>query len=94
MRRVERLHKFSCRESPDFAAQNPKLCGLLDHHRSRRGVTNYDAPSHPGCSLFWFLPGCPLASVFGVDPQGTYPWETLCRFRAIRHYEKCTTDIH
>ena len=26
----------------------------------------------------WFLPGCPLASLFGPDPLNFYPWDKFC----------------
>ncbi len=25
-------------------------------------------PAHPGCSVWWFVPGCPLGNLFGTDP--------------------------
>ena len=29
-------------------------------------------------SLRWFLPGCPLAKLFGPDPFNIYPWDKFC----------------
>lgn len=34
--------------------------------------------THPGCIIWWFLPGCPLAKLFGPDPFNFYPWDKLC----------------
>lgn len=34
--------------------------------------------NHPGCLVWWFAPGCPLANVFGADPFHIYPWEKFC----------------
>ena len=47
-------------------------------------------PSHPGCTLLWFLPDCPLARVVGVDPFDIYQWEDLCeKYEAFALNEKC-----
>uniref|UniRef100_A0A0K2SZW3 BPTI/Kunitz inhibitor domain-containing protein n=1 Tax=Lepeophtheirus salmonis TaxID=72036 RepID=A0A0K2SZW3_LEPSM len=33
---------------------------------------------HPGCMVWWFVPGCPLEKIFGTDPFGIYPWKKFC----------------
>ena len=47
-----------------------------------QGAPKQDAKAtvpHPGCTVWWFIHGCPLARVFGVDPFHLYPWEKFCR---------------
>ena len=34
---------------------------------------------HPGCAIWWFFPGCPLAKIFGPDPFNIYPWKKFCK---------------
>jgi hypothetical protein len=34
---------------------------------------------HPGCWVWWFVPDCPLANLFGVDPFHIYPWKKFCK---------------
>jgi hypothetical protein len=42
----------------------------------------FDMPkdvAHPGCVVWWFLEGCPLANWWGkADPFGIYPWDIFC----------------
>ena len=46
--------------------------------------------NHPGCLILWFLPGCPLAEISGVDPFEMYPWEELCRdYGDLAKHEVC-----
>jgi len=46
--------------------------------------------THPGCIIWWFLPGCPLASFFGPDPLNFYPWEKFCvNYTAFDDTEFC-----
>ena len=35
--------------------------------------------THPGCAIWWFFPGCPLAKLFGPDPFNIYPWKKFCK---------------
>jgi len=45
---------------------------------------------HPGCAIWWFFPGCPLAKLFGADPFNIYPWEKFCkRYSSIETHEVC-----
>ena len=38
----------------------------------------------------WFLPGCPLAYVFGPDPLRFYPWNKFCgEYSAFDNTEFC-----
>ncbi len=50
--------------------------------------TGHLFPSHPGCTHFWFLPGCPLGALT-VDPFNHYPWEALCKYPRIQDHAKC-----
>ena len=45
---------------------------------------------HPGCLIWWFLPGCILGDRIGVDPFGIYPWEKFCRkYSDLQTHKKC-----
>ena len=57
--------------------------------RSERSATK--APKkHPGCIIWWFLPGCFLGDRFGVDPFGIYPWKKFCRrYSDLQKHETC-----
>ena len=45
---------------------------------------------HPGCLIWWFLPGCPLGKIFGTDPFGIYPWDKFCsQYEAFDDTEFC-----
>lgn len=47
--------------------------------------------AHPGCIVWWFLPGCPLAYVFGPDPLRFYPWNKFCgEYSAFDNTEFCS----
>ena len=89
-----------------FATNDPKkhlrktacktTCGLKHktpprnlEKRSKRFATK--APKkHPGCVIWWFLPGCFLGDRFGVDPFGIYPWKKFCRrYSDLQKHEKC-----
>ena len=72
------------------------ICGLkykisprILEKRSERFTTK--APKkHPGCIIWWFLPGCFLGDRFGVDPFGIYPWKKFCRrYSDLQKHEKC-----
>lgn len=46
--------------------------------------------THPGCIVWWFLPGCPFAYVFGPDPLRFYPWNKFCvEYSAFDNTEFC-----
>merc|ERR1712173_267489 len=46
--------------------------------------------SHPGCLIWWFLPGCPLGDAFGADPFGIYPWQKFCRkYTDLEDHDLC-----
>ena len=45
---------------------------------------------HPGCLIWWFLPGCILGDRIAVDPFGIYPWEKFCRkYSDLQKHQKC-----
>ena len=45
---------------------------------------------HPGCIIWWFLPGCVLGDRIAVDPFGIYPWEKFCRkYSDLQKHENC-----
>ena len=49
-----------------------------------------DQPEHPGCFIWWFLPGCFFGDTFGVDPFGIYPWEKFCaKYSSLSELEEC-----
>ena len=68
-------------------------CGLKyktpTRNLEKRSATK--APKkHPGCIIWWFLPGCFLGDRFGVDPFGIYPWKKFCRrYSDLKKHEKC-----
>ena len=49
---------------------------------------------HPGCIIWWFLPGCVLGDRIAVDPFGIYPWEKFCRkYSDLQKHENCKGKI-
>ena len=49
---------------------------------------------HPGCIIWWFLPGCVLGDRIAVDPFGIYPWEKFCRkYSDLQKHENCEGKI-
>ena len=64
--------------------QNPVI--LMDARINRRQSGSLD---HPGCLKYFFLPDCPLAAVFGLDPLKHYPWNELCQYRSLSSRFPC-----
>ena len=49
---------------------------------------------HPGCIIWWFLPGCVLGDRIAVDPFGIYPWEKFCRrYSDLQKHKNCKGKI-
>jgi len=49
---------------------------------------------HPGCLIWWFLPGCPLGDRMSVDPFGIYPWKKFCKkYSDLQKHEACKKYI-
>lgn len=68
------------------------LAGLDDGVRARSTAAKKSRarPEHPGCLIWWFLEGCPLGRIFGVDPFGIYPWRKFCRrYPAFTELDQC-----
>ena len=60
----------------------------VERARARLPKVSPISSDHPGCTHFWFLPGCPLGDIM-VDPARNYPWETLCQYEKLRHVPQC-----
>ena len=49
---------------------------------------------HPGCIIWWFLPGCVLGDRIAVDPFGIYPWEKFCRkYSDLQKHKNCEGKV-
>ena len=49
---------------------------------------------HPGCIIWWFLPGCVLGDRIAVDPFGIYPWKKFCRkYSDLQTHDKCKGKV-
>ena len=49
---------------------------------------------HPGCIIWWFLPGCVLGDRIAVDPFGIYPWKKFCRkYSDLQAHDNCKGKV-
>ena len=49
---------------------------------------------HPGCFIWWFLPGCILGDRVAVDPFGIYPWKKFCRkYSDLQAHDICKGKV-
>ena len=50
---------------------------------------------HPGCFIWWFLPGCILGDRVAVDPFGIYPWKKFCRkYSDLQKHKRCQAFVN
>lgn len=66
------------------------LVTLTSGKPSKEEAKTIKKREHPGCFIWWFLPGCYLGERVGVDPFNIYPWEKFCaKYTKLADHKKC-----
>lgn len=69
-------------------------CRNCPENASKVASSERALKKHPGCIIWWFLPGCILGDRIAVDPFGIYPWKKFCRkYSDLQKHEICEGKI-
>ena len=69
-------------------------CRNCPENASNAASSERALKKHPGCIIWWFLPGCVLGDRIAVDPFGIYPWKKFCRkYSDLQKHEICEGKV-